>query len=239
MIVLIEAEQGKITSDMSFAGYMGAKSDSDAEIKTTSINGLSIALIGLNKEDVLPVGSVDFIKKVCEIMEVELPEPLNIPALLIPDLGRKVWTQRKSELESFPCFVKPLEEVKLFTGFVVQSKSDLDNNFEMKDWNGMLFCSELIGNIISEWRCYILNGKVLNCSCYRGDPLFFPDREKILELMSKFENSPAGYSLDVAVTVKGSELIECNDAWALGYYGGEFSDYYKMVKARWLEIINN
>ena len=240
VIVFIEAEQGRITSDISFAAFVGASvQNENYEIKITSIQGLSIelALQKYKQETVLPVGSVDFVKKAAEILGVNLPGPLNIPPVLIPYLGRNVWAQRKSEVEKFPCFVKPLDDVKRFTGFVVKSKVDFDAYPELKDWDGMLFCSDLIIGIAAEWRCYVLNGSVTNCSCYRGDSLAFPDRNTILGLIEKNENAPVAYSLDVAVTTQGTVLIECNDAWALGYYGGEFEDYFRMVKDRWLEIL--
>lgn len=243
MIVLVEIEEGKFHLDTSFAGYMGAKElkwlGSEHEVRTGSLEAMAIYLPAMiAKGEVLPIGSGEFVQKACEMMGVKLPKPLNIPDSLMVGLGRFVWTVKRSELKEYPCFVKPLEEMKLFTGFVAKSEKGFDLYPELQGWDGMLFCSEVMGEIISEWRCYVLNGKVFNCSCYGGDALAFPDKNKILELVAKYKDSPAGYSLDVAVCSNGeTELIECNDAWALGYYGGEFVDYFKMVKARWLQIL--
>ena len=244
MIALIEADCGKINLDVSFAGYMGAGETSwlkgGCDTKFASKDGLAIALSQVEFRDdlIIPFGSVEFIKKFCEIRKVYLPKPLNIPEIFSGILGRKIWECRKSELNQFPVFVKPLDDLKLFTGFVAKSQKDFDLYPELSDWDGMLFCSEPLDEILSEWRCYVLNGKVFNCSCYMGDSLIFPDKNEIQYLVSAYKDAPAGYSLDVAVTKAGTKLVECNDAWALGYYGGYFVDYFNMVKVRWLEIFD-
>lgn len=244
MVVLIEAQQGRMTLDVSFAGYMGASmlnwSRDTHEVSFASLEGLSIALRTQYKDKkILPIGSAEFVQKACEIHGIELPNPLNVPDRLGPYLGRKVWTCKRSEIEDkwYPFFVKPKDELKLFTGFVAKSEKDFDLYPELKEWDGMLWCSEVMPDIVSEWRCYIKEGKVFNCSCYAGESLAFPDKNEILALVSAYTDAPAGYSLDVAVTKAGTKLIECNDAWALGYYGGDFLEYFRMVKARWLEIL--
>ena len=244
MLVFIETELGKVTLDVSFAGYVGAKQlnwgGATYEVKEVSLAGLSIALANYRQAShiVLPIGSTEFVRKAAELMKIELPAPLNVPDSLKKLVGRKTWSCKKSELTDsmYPVFVKPMYEVKLFTGFVAKSQKDFDLYPELADWDGELWCSEVMDEIISEWRCYILKGKVFNCSCYSGDALAFPDKNEIQYLVSAYKDAPVGYSLDVAVTKAGTKLIECNDAWALGYYGGEFVDYFKMVKERWLEI---
>jgi hypothetical protein len=53
---------------------------------------------------------------------------------------------------------------------------------------------------------------------------------------------PVSYSLDVGVMEDGrTALVECNDGWALGYYKGDLRplDYFKMLDARWQELILN
>jgi hypothetical protein len=242
MVVFIEAEEGRFALDLSFAGYMGAMGfewgSEHHHVSLASVQSLSIMLPTCKGEKILPIGSVEFLKKACEITGIELPKPLNIPDSLKNLLGRKVWVSTKSDLE-YPCFVKPLVEVKSFTGFVAKSEEDFARYPELSSWNGMLFCSEILPEIISEWRCYVMQGRVFNCSCYKGDPLAFPDKNKILLLIEAYKDAPAGYSLDVAVTGDGTRLIECNDAWSLGYYGGDCVDYFRMIKFRWQEILKS
>lgn len=249
MLVLVEAELGEITLDVSFASYYGAKNLNERGtsaayvVKKTSMDGVTFALLNNSEKIVLPVGSGQFVKKVAALTEVKLPEPLNIPDSLKPYVGRKTWTvENRAALQEsmFPCFVKPSREMKVFTGFVAKSMRDFELYPDVfKEWDGELWCSEVMPEILSEWRCYILNGRVFNCSNYQGDSLRFPDRNEIQHLVSMYKDAPVGYSLDVAVTKTGTKLIECNDAWSLGYYGGDFINYFKMVKERWLEIVRN
>ena len=48
-------------------------------------------------------------------MEIKLPDPLNVPEVLKPYIGRKTWSVKRSEItaEMYPCFVKPKFEMKL------------------------------------------------------------------------------------------------------------------------------
>ena len=262
MLVLVEATLDELVLDVSFAAFMGASNLNEwskrgenrmfrhgvgyvlpYNVRKVSLKGVWAALLNKSDEDtiVLPVGSCEFVQKVATQLEIELPRPLNVPDSLKPYIGRKTWEVKRFDLDSFPCFVKPLDELKKFTGFVAKSQDDFSKFYSDKiesDWNGMLFCSEpIIGEILSEWRCYVHDGKVKNCSNYLGDPLRFPDKNEIEYLISNYKDAPIGYSLDVAVTEKGTKLIECNDAWALGYYGGDFVNYFRIVKERWLEIL--
>ena len=247
MLVLVETVLEDIISDYSFAAWCGASNLNDRGtskayvIKKTGIDGVTFAMIGNKESIVLPVGDGLFVKKVAALLDIKLPDPLNVPEVLKPYIGRKTWSLKRSEItdEMYPCFVKPKVEMKLFTGFVATSSESWKLYSQLVGWDGEVWCSEIMPNILSEWRCYILDGKVFNCSNYMGDPLVFPDKNEIQYLISAYKGAPVGYSLDVAVTKAGTKLVECNDAWSLGYYGGEFIDYFKMVKERWLEIVRS
>jgi hypothetical protein len=98
----------------------------------------------------------------------------------------------------------------------------------------------------------VLNGKVFACVNYSGDPLRFPYKHTIEELIDVFTQPlVVAYSLDVAVintSIPSSlnidignnghftRVIEVNDAYALGYYGGDVELYTKMLDLRWKEI---
>lgn len=243
MKALIEVSFGQLVLDVSFAGYNGStrcywnNSDKDDGCIFSSLAGLSFK--GIKPGDkYIPFGSIEFVQKVAELLDISLPAPLNIPEELAPYIKRKVWESAKSELNKFPVFVKPKYQIKVFTGFVATSKDSFLLYPELKEWDGILFCSDPMPEILSEWRCYILKGEVLSCCCYSGDPLAFPEVSEIKSLISKYTSAPVGYSMDVAVTAAGTRLVECNDAWALGYYGGDTMDYFRLVRDRWLEIVS-
>ena len=214
-------------------------------------------------EDV-PVGSVEFVRKFATLTGVTLPAPLNIPSQLIPYTEgikttsdymlvsrRNISISKRGDIKKFPVFVKPLNAVKEFTGFVAKSDKDFDL-YQDVDWNTIeLFCSDPIeADILSEWRCYVLYGKIVNVSNYSGEPTIFPNIGKVEMFIKNYTEQPAAYSIDVAVVDGGippnrtermtpTILIECNDAWALGPYGCPPELYAKMIRNRWKEIIKN
>ena len=207
----------------------------------------------LGYEDYTPIGTVEFVKAFAEKIGVKLPDPIHATELL--DLENRWYHQdmyreacihsHKYSTTMFPFFVKPMWELKKFTGFVAKSIKDFDFYPEI-DWSTTkLFCTEVLENIASEWRCYVLNGKVFSCVNYAGDPLVFPSKRQIELLLSEYKSSPVGFSLDVAVCKLSKEsanyektsFIEINDAYALGYYGGDVELYTKILDLRWKEII--
>ena len=206
----------------------------------------------LNKNEMVfftPVGTVEFIKAFAERVGVKLPDPIHATELLKLE-GREYWEDYRKELIGktpgmYPVFVKPQFELKKFTGFVAKSDKDFDLYPEVNWDNTKLFCTQVIDDIVSEWRCYVLNGKVFACVNYSGDPTCFPRTVEIDRLLHTYTNSPIAYSLDIAVCIDKeysdncvhTKFIEVNDAWALGYYGGDVELYTKMLDLRWKEII--
>ena len=250
LLILIESLDGRqIVTENAFCGWLGATKEEwlyeqDFEVKLTTINGLSV-YINVNKHrNILPIGSIEFMNRAASIMEIELPKPINIPNSLKDIIERKTWVCKRKDI-SFPCFIKPNTDTKLFTGFVATSDSKLDMYPELLGFDGDFLCSEIMsGDIQSEWRCFIVNKKVINCSCYSGNSLVFPDTRIINNLIEAYIDAPSGYALDVAVTMNDfawkyykTQLVEINDGWALGNYGCDPQDYFKLLRTRWFEII--
>jgi len=192
--------------------------------------------------DYTPIGTVEFVKTFAEKVGVKLPVPIHATELLKLE-GRKYFVLHSPNLQKlqtndYPVFVKPLTELKKFTGFVARSDKDFDLYPDI-DWSTTkLFCTQVLENIVSEWRCYVLNGKVFACVNYSGDPLKFPNSAAIRNCIDNFTSVPIAYSLDMAIT-DHTQFIEINDAYALGYYGGDVELYTKMLNERWKEIIKN
>ena len=203
----------------------------------------------LKYADFTPIGTVEFVKAFAEKVGVKLPDPIHATELLKLE-GREYWKDYRKELIGktpgmYPVFVKPLKELKKFTGFVAKSDKDFDLYPEI-DWSTTkLFCTQVLENIVSEWRCYVLNGKVFACVNYSGNPTCFPRTVGIDKMLYNYTNSPVAYSLDIAVCIDKeysescvhTSFIEINDAFSLGYYGGDVELYTKMLDLRWKEII--
>lgn len=215
------------------------------EVQYSSLLGIRM----MNKNEMVfftPIGTVEFVKAFAEKVGIKLPAPIHATALLNLE-GREYWEDYRKELISktpgmYPVFVKPQSELKKFTGFVAKSDKDFDLYPEI-DWSTTkLFCTQVLENIVSEWRCYVLNGKVFACVNYSGDPLRFPSSSDIVKMII-VHNTESFYSLDIAVCRKSgsteftTNFIEINDAFALGYYGGDVELYTKMLDLRWKEII--
>ena len=213
----------------------------EPEVREISLGVLTLPNEGLGFEDYTPIGTVEFVKAFAEKIGVKLPDPIHATELLRLE-GRKYATVRKKDLplprKTYPVFVKPFKELKKFTGFIARSEKDFELYPDV-DWsNTSLFLTDVLENIVSEWRCYVLNGKVFACVNYAGDPLKFPNSAAIRNCIDNFESAPIAYSLDMAIT-DHTQFIEINDAYALGYYGGDVELYTKMLNERWKEIIKN
>lgn len=193
-------------------------------------------LHGNQPEDVV-IGYVDTTRYALERFGITAPE-MDYPNELSEYLGRKIWSAKINDIagspELWPVFVKPVED-KQFTGVVVNSPKDLIGA-GIYGQNQSVLCSEVV-SFVSECRCFVRYGKILDVRHYRGDWRVRPDPSVIEKAVHDFTSSPAGYAIDFGLTDKGSTLlIEVNDGYALGCYGLFYLDYAKLLSARWAEL---
>lgn len=90
----------------------------------------------------------------------------------------------------------------------------------------------------SEWRVFVHRGVVKGVSHYSGDPLLFPNADRIREMITAWglKTPPVAYALDVGLCKGETLLVEVKDAFALGSYGLNGKDYVDMIEDRWLEL---
>lgn len=190
----------------------------------------------LSKSDIF-VGSVDFMKAVFNKIGVFIPKPINIPKELSKFAGREI-SEGILENLKFPCFIKPLEELKLFTGFVIKSTKDLNLLYPEIKSDTKLLISEIV-NFESEYRCFVYKGEWIDMKCYFGDFRKFPNVDIIQSAINSYSNSPIAYAIDFGVTDKGeTKLIEVNDFYSCGTYGFFGETYIMMIRDRFREIVN-
>jgi len=192
------------------------------------------------KDDII-IGSVEATKSFFDFIGVTTPKYLGYPSSLKKFIGRNITETTIAEIKNqYPFFVKPKNEVKLFTGSLVESDKQFDI---LKKYMGAydsleVFLSDPI-NIESEYRCFVHKGKLKGIQYYLGDYRIYPDYKVIEEMINSYDNSPIAYTLDVAVTDEGQVvLIEVNDMWAIGSYGFDSKEYVEMTINRLREIIN-
>ncbi|MFA6199045.1 MAG: ATP-grasp domain-containing protein [Bacteroidales bacterium] len=196
--------------------------------------------IPFNKYNVV-VGSVEECSKWLQYNNITVPKSFDINNF-VDFLGRRLYYNIPiKNINTFPVFIKPNSIIKEFNGFVANNKWDL--SFEIYHQNldtDLLVQSQEVIEIISEYRVYVNNNRIVGCKHYLGDCLTFPDKDiiqKCFALSLKYINSIA-YTLDFGVLDSGQTvLIEINDGWALGNYGLDTSLYYQLIKNRWLQII--
>lgn len=206
------------------------------------------------KEDILCSG-FPLYRKVAEY--VGLPQPFfeSYPEVLKKFTDRSITETTLGQLyknltEEFkPFFVKPKNEVKLFTGIAVRGRMDLLKIPAAIPDNTELYVAEIV-DFISEYRVYVnqqniyAEDGILDCKSYNGNPLIFPDAEKVKEIVKIYNLSgaPKCYGIDFGVVRKENKLktilVEVNGALQLGSYGLNPYVYSQMVEDAWIDMLN-
>ena len=204
-----------------------------------------------NPNDIV-VGSVEATKAFWEAVGITPPKYLGYPNFgeEFNPYKRKITTATFKEVGDmkFPLFIKPKNDVKLFTGMVLENKKSYDNSKlfypEITD-ELEIYVSEVL-DIVSEYRCFVHKGKLVGIKHYDGDFTKFIDTEFVEDVISNFEDSPVSYTVDVGyyeerfengeLATYGTCLIEINDFWAIGGYGLDGKTYVRMLIDRFQEI---
>ena len=186
-----------------------------------------------DKKNIIPVGSVEFVKKYSQLNNIELPENISYPTELRDFFGRNIWSGIFADVKGQQ-FCKP-KTTKAFTGGI---KKDI---VEQVNIDEPVWISDPV-QFTSEWRVYVLNKTILGYSRYdTGDNEEQVDLEVAKQMVECYNGSPVGYCLDLGIVDGKTILVEANDGWSLGYYRwGDMcpDDYIKLITSRWMEILN-
>ena len=218
----------------------GAK-DNAQDIRLTSLEEVSSGKFDMLIKQHLFVGSVDFMTEVFKRAgktSSSLPPSQDMLKVDLAQVKERIKNGEK-------WFCKPVQN-KLFTGMVFDTMtlSSLDAfPDETKVWVGEPFKSK----IISEWRCYIRFNKIVDAKNYSGEYDVLPNfvlaedylkPSQVIGEFNRLKDFPAAFTMDLGVLDDGSTVIvEYNDMWAIGNYGIDNSDYYKLLRERYFEII--
>ncbi len=184
----------------------------------------------------VPVGTVEYCRIWMACIGMVEPQPIDYPSSLFPFLGRSV--QLFDSYADVPdgIFVKPFR-TKAWETHVKRGHA----NFSGRVWG----CG-LLGEIIAEWRVYVLNGAIVGVGRYdEADGECEFDMEYAKTVVARYVNSgdtPVAFGVDVGLLTDGSfAVIEVNDAWALGLYKCDVLSmahcvYRDMLAARWCEL---
>lgn len=210
--------------------------------------------------NILVVACIEDTEKYLERLGVEIPKSINVPQFLIDRkyVNRKLSYMTLNEFKTFeldkPMFVKPLYKVKAFPSGVNTQRNMLP--ILLSDYTGSwdipVLVSEVV-DMVSEYRVYVSKnrGQIIGMRHYQGNEMLFPDVEHIRMVVNELCNSgemPATFSADFAVIKNHSyhdrsnygnyrtELIEVQDAWAIGAYGLDGNKYLSFLMERWAEL---
>lgn len=115
--------------------------------------------------------------------------------------------------------------------------------------SGKAYVSDIIPNILSEWRFYVgerQNSQLLeykHAATYVGDPKVVPNQDFLSNLLATLNGGmryllPCAFSVDIGVTKDKTFVIEFNDFIALGNYGLDGATYIDLAIKRWSELTN-
>lgn len=192
-------------------------------------------------------GSVQVTNEFFKRIGVEAPKYLGYPDSLREYYGRDIYRATIGTLPTkYPYFVKPANDIKLFTGDVIENPKSLET---LKMWCGHdinddteVFVSNRL-DIKAEYRCFVHEGELKGIQYYAGEFTRFPDVSTIMRAIWAYEDAPVAYTLDVGVAVneRGTEqktiVVEVNDMWAIGSYGFDAKTYALMCVRRMREIV--
>lgn len=188
------------------------------------------------------VGYIGDVMNALTKVGVPQPERMDYPKSLEQFYGRKIERGVLGDIRyhhngSKKVFIKPSMEEKLFTGIVWEGTEGDRRHVCTHGDDVEIWISETV-NFISEFRCYVLDGEILDVRRYKGIWGVNPDRNTIESMLKSFTNAPIAHSIDVGVLPDGStKLVEINDAYALGNYGLNSYLYAKMLMARWEQLV--
>jgi hypothetical protein len=203
-------------------------------VETEPFSDLETLLLG---PEVAVCGYVSDVLAGLEKLGISKPLPLDYPDELTEYCGRMIHQSQFGEIANikWPLFIKPVKH-KLFTGRVYSGNiHDRIALAGIQD-DERIWVSPVV-DFNAEFRCFVLENKLLGVRLYRGDWSVGPEKATVYGAVMAYSSAPVAYALDFGVTSDGRTLlVEANDAFALGNYGLDPVLYARMISARWEEL---
>ena len=190
-------------------------------------------------KNAIPVGTIDYVGSYLKYIHgiknmnpIEIPECLRTDEFLKRDY--KIVTYDKVPKKG-RWFVKDASQLKRFAyvgdmQFVIHDKiweEDTKNKCILYLDKAHLFqVSEEI-DILSEYRLYFIDGQLQAMSHYNGDPWLLPDIELLKKanlIYSIQDDYPKSFTMDIAITSRGTCLLEIHPFMCVGLYNALWGD---------------
>lgn len=162
----------------------------------------------------------------CLVLQQKLNLDLTTPSddliFAVPQtgLGRSLAKQTigAAPTLTYPVFAKPMTP-KLFRAGVYASSQELAAACEGLPAETEILVSEIV-DFSAEARCFVLDGRVLDCAIYEGDADLEAAAAFAHEVAAAAVPGPRAYVLDVGlIRGRGWAVVEFNAAWGSGLNG--------------------
>lgn len=190
--------------------------------------------------EALVCGFIGDVQAALKKLGCPLPPAIDYPEELEGFYGRRIWEGTLDEIQDrglhSGVFVKPRGEQKLFTGLLWRGTPAHRLHLATHGKDTPVYFSEP-REFVSEYRCFVLDGEILDVRRYRGDWSQAPSR-KVVEACVKAYQPYRAYCIDFGVLSDGlgTVVVEVNDSFAMGCYGLFPRAYASMIEARWEEL---
>lgn len=218
----------------------------------------------LRRDHDLVVGNFAWTREALRRLHVAMPDAPDYPDCLKHLLHRRVWQSTLGDITEYvktaehQTFVKPAADAKAFSA-VIEPKDQMlevilhgipDTTMLPMPSDTPVFCAEVV-NMISEWRCYVVNGEIRAMCHYGGgskdvaiDMDIVRGAVRTLAESDEGRDVAVGCGIDFAVMKRRSDdelltcLVEVNDGYSIGAYAGlTASDEADLLIARWGHLV--
>lgn len=237
-VYIYKPKNQEFTSDDTFNAYLGfSRLGASIEFFDDFSNPIPY------EPDTVVVGYVEDITKHLNENNISYPKPLNIPEELKSFRYRLGKNVPFSIAKGFTTkiFIKPVNVVKQFSSGIVTNGQVLSQLVDLPD-DEIVYVG-LPVEMLSEYRCFVYEGKLVGIKHYQGDFTLFPNIVEVNKMIEAYKSAPIAYTLDVAIQKHSGKIggivtsiVECNDMWAVGSYGLDPIIYAKMLRDRWFQL---
>jgi hypothetical protein len=206
--LLIESEKGRPLHDFGFAIMKAAEFQN--WFQNEKVYSVALSPVPRARDSYVPVGSIEFVFKYLTGLgyDVSKYRPLNIPRFLANYVKRGIYYVDDLSGHTGSYFVKSCELIKdEKNGFM---------NLPVEKTGNFVITSET--EILSEWRCFVHNNKLVGIRNYSGDEFLLPEKNYIEDIIHDC-NFDFDYTIDVTITPQGTDLVELHHFFSCGLYG--------------------
>lgn len=209
--------------------------DNALDFKLVTYEELTLGKYDALLKNYLFVGSTEFMMEIFRRLGLEnigVPDNANRSFEILT--LEQAWDRAAADQK---IFIKPFQ-IKLFTGFVLDKMQYGCLNGLSRETKVMAY-KPFDHKIVSEWRLYIHNHKIVDSRNYTGDFMINPNYQYALTCLEYNKSRfPKAYTMDIGVLENDENvIIEYNDMWAIGNYGMPNDIYVRMLQDRYFEIV--